>query len=172
MLWLVNKTTTLMRLFISSCLFLVLASCNSSQKLSGTTEDYSKTTIVYEETPCFGECPVYTMTLDGATMTATFKGKANTTKIGTYSKAISSDEYSKFMEAIDKANFTKLNNEYMGLAPDFPIRIITLTKDGKTKTVKNRSDAPPELGVLEQVFKHFANTDGWKKTGSADDKAN
>jgi hypothetical protein len=159
-----------MKHFISSCLLLLLASCNSSQKLSGTNEDFSKTTIVYEETPCFGECPIYTMTLDGATLNAVYKGKANTSKIGTYSKTISSDEYSKFMEAIEKANFTKLDNEYMGLAPDFPIRIITLTRDGKTKTVKNRSDAPPELGVLEQVFKRYANTDGWKKLESADDK--
>jgi hypothetical protein len=161
-----------MKMFISSFLFLLLTSCNSSQKLSGTSEDFSKTTIVYEETPCFGECPIYTMTLDGATMNAIFKGKANTTKIGNYSKPISTDEYSKFMEAIEKANFMKLNDEYMGLAPDFPIRIITLTKDGKTKTVKNRSEAPPELGVLEQVFKRFANTDGWKKIESSDDKTN
>jgi hypothetical protein len=159
-----------MRLFISSFLFIVLASCNSSQKISGTTQDFSKTTIVYEETACFGECPIYIMTLDGATMNAVFKGKANTTKIGTYSKPISIDEYSKFMEALERANFMKLNDEYMGLAPDFPIRIITLTKDGKTKTVKNRSDAPPELGVLEQVFKRFANTDGWKKIESPDEK--
>ncbi len=152
-----------MKLFLSSVLFLILASCNSSQKLSGSTDDYSKTTIIYEETACFGECPIYVMTLDGATMLATYKGKANTTKIGTYTKTISSDEYSKFMEALEQANFTKLNDAYLGLAPDFPIRIITLTKEGKTKTVKNRSDAPPELGVLEQVFKVFANTDGWKK---------
>lgn len=161
-----------MKVFLSSFLFLLMASCNSSQKLSGATDDFSKTTIVYEETACFGECPIYTMTLDGATMNAIYKGKANTTKIGTYSKLISNDEYSKFMEAMEKANFTKLNDEYMGLAPDFPIRIITLIKDGKTKTVKNRSDAPPELGVLEQVFKRFANTDGWKKIELSDDKSN
>lgn len=161
-----------MKLFISSCLLLMLTACNSSQKLSGTTDDFSKTTIVYEETACFGECPIYTLTLDGATMNATFKGKANTPKIGTYTKTISTDEYSKFMEAVEKANFTKLNDEYMGLAPDFPIRIITFTKDGKTKKIKNRSDAPPELGALEQVFKNYANTDGWKKIASADDKSN
>lgn len=155
-----------MKLFISSVLLLLLAPCNSEQKLSSTTDDFSKTIIIYAETPCFGECPIFNMTLDGATMLATYKGEANTSKIGTYTKSISNTEFSRFMEALDKANFNKLDNEYMGRVPDFPIREITVTTNGKTKKVRNRSEAPPELGELEQVFKTFANTDGWNKTGT------
>jgi hypothetical protein len=152
-----------MKLILSSILLLLLAPCNSEQKLSSTTEDYSKTTIVYAETPCFGECPVFSMRLDGATMTATYKGEANTSKIGTYTKPISNTEFSRFMEALEKARFNKLDNEYMGRVPDFPIKEITVTTDGKTKKVRDRSEAPPELGELEQVFKNFANTDDWTK---------
>lgn len=155
-----------MKLFISSVLLLLLAPCNSEQKLSSTTDDFSKTTIIYAETPCFGECPIFNMTLDGAAMLATYKGEANTSKIGTYTKSISNTEFSRFMEALDKANFNKLDDEYMGRVPDFPIREITVTTNGKTKKVRNRSEAPPELGELEQVFKTFANTDGWNKTGT------
>ncbi|HSH64387.1 MAG TPA: DUF6438 domain-containing protein [Bacteroidia bacterium] len=152
-----------MKLFISSILFLLLAPCNSQQKLANS-EDYSKTTIVYAETPCFGECPIFNMTLDGASMVATFKGEANTPKIGTFTKTISTSEFARFMEALDKAKFYQLNNEYMGRVPDFPIREITVIRNGKTKKVRDRSEAPPELGELEQVFKTFANTDGWNKT--------
>lgn len=151
-----------MKLFISAIFLLLLAPCNSQQKL-GSAEDYNKVLIQYAETPCFGECPVYQMELNGATMTATFKGQANTSKIGTYTKPISNTEFARFMEALDKADFNKLDDEYLGRVPDFPIKEITVTKNGKIKKVRDRSEAPPALGELEQVFKNFANTDGWEK---------
>lgn len=152
-----------MRPFISAVFFLLLASCNNEQKLASSTDDYSKVLITYAETPCFGECPVFQMELNGATMMATYKGEANTSKIGMYSKPISNTEFARFMDALDRADFNKLDNEYMGRIPDFPIREITVTKNGKSKKVRNRSEAPPALGELEQVFKNFANTDGWNK---------
>lgn len=152
-----------MKLLISAALLLILAPCNSEQKLASTSDDYHTILITYAETPCFGECPVFQMELNGATMMATFKGEANTPKIGTFTKAISNTEFSRFMEALDKAEFNKLDNEYLGRIPDFPIREITVTKNGKTKKVRDRSEAPPALGELEGVFKNFANTDGWNK---------
>ena len=157
-----------MKLFISSLLLLVFA-CNSEQKLSSSaTDDFSKTVIIYAETPCFGECPIFSMTLDGAKMLATFKGEANTPKIGVFTKPISNTEFARFIDALDKARFNKLDEEYMGRVPDFPIREITVMRNGKTKKVRNRSEAPPELGELEQVFKTFANTDGWNKSETKD----
>lgn len=153
-----------MKLFISSIFLLLLAPCNSEQKLSSSTNsNYGTTNIVFQETPCFGNCPIYVMTLDGKTMTATYKGEANTEKIGTYTKSISNEEFSQFMAAIERANFSKLENEYMGNIPDFPIRETTITKDGKAKKVRNRSQGPKELDDLEKVFRDFALTQGWKK---------
>ena len=153
-----------MKLFLSSIFLLLLAPCNSEQKLSNTnTTNYSTINILYAETPCYGNCPIYVMTLDGKTMTATYKGEANTEKIGTYTKSISNEEFASFMAAIENANFNKLENEYLGNIPDFPIRETTLTRDGKTKKVRNRSEGPKELDAMERVFRDFALTEGWKK---------
>lgn len=153
-----------MKFFLSSIFLLLLAPCNSEQKLSSsTTSNYSNTTIIFEETPCYGNCPIYVMTLDGKTMTATYKGEANTEKIGTYTKPVSSQEFAQFMSEIEKANFNNLENEYLGSIPDFPIRETTITVGGKTKKVRNRSDGPKELDTLENVFRAFAATAGWKK---------
>ena len=154
-----------MKLFLSSIFLLLLAPCNSEQKLSSTTpqNNYSNTTILFAETPCFGNCPIYVMTLDGKSMTATYKGEANTEKIGTYTKAITNEEFAQLMSAVEKANFNKLDNEYMGNIPDFPIRETTLTVDGKSKKVRNRSQGPQELDDMEKVFRNFALTEGWKK---------
>jgi hypothetical protein len=157
-----------MKLFISSILLLLLAPCNSEQKISSnsTSQNYNTITIIYAETPCYGNCPIYVMTLDGKTMIATFKGEANTEKIGTYTKTITNEEFAKFMGAFEKANFDKLAAEYMGNVPDFPIRETTLTKDGKTKKVRNRSEGPKEMDELEKVFKDYAISEGWKKQGA------
>ena len=154
-----------MKLFISSIFLLLLAPCNSEQKLSSTTttNNYSTTTILFAETPCYGNCPIYVLTLDGKTMTATYKGEANTEKIGTYTKAITNEEFAQFMSAVENANFNKLDNEYLGNIPDFPIRETTLTVDGKAKKVRNRSQGPKELEAKEKVFRDYALTEGWKK---------
>lgn len=160
-----------MKLFISSIFLLLLAPCNSEQKLSSTStatsNNYSTTHILFAETPCYGNCPIYVMTLDGKTMTATYKGEANTEKIGTYTKSISNEEFAQFKSAIEKANFNTLNNDYMGTVPDFPIRETTVTVDGKSKKVRNRSDGPKELDDMEKVFRNFALTEGWKKQETA-----
>lgn len=154
-----------MKLFLASIFLLLVAPCNSEQKLSSTNtaNQYSNTTILFAETPCYGNCPIYVMTIDGKTMTATYKGEANTEKIGTYTKPISNEEFAQLMSAVEHANFSKLDNEYMGNIPDFPIRETTLTVDGKSKKVRNRSQGPKELDDMEKVFRAYALTEGWKK---------
>ncbi len=144
-------------------ILLAFAACGNSKKAGNSTEDFSDIVIIYAETPCYGECPVYNMVLDGSKMLATFKGESHTPKIGTYTKSISATEFAGFIEALEKANFNAYNDEYMGNVPDFPIREITVTKKGKTKKVRNRSEAPASLGELEKVFKAFANSDNWTK---------
>lgn len=155
-----------MKLFISYIFLLFLAPCNGSRTLQNTVgEDYSKVHITYSETPCFGKCPVYSMTLDGSKMMATYTGTENTEKIGDYTRPISTNEFSRFVEALDKAHYKKLEDEYLGLVADFPIRELIITIDGATKKIRNRSGAPPALEELEQVFKRFATGDGWQKKG-------
>ncbi len=158
-----HSNTEPMKLLIS-ILVLFLTPCNRSKALqTSAITDYSKVQITYSETPCFGKCPVYTLVLDGASMVATYTGVENTDKIGAYTKAISAAEFSRFLEALDKANYKKLDNEYMGLIADFPIRELTINIDGKLKKIRNRSGAPAELEELELIFKNFADAEGWAK---------
>ena len=95
---------------------------------------------------------------------ATFIGTANTEKIGTYTKPITSKELDDFVIAFETAQFYALNDEYLGNITDFPTKYITYTNHGKTKKVKDRSGAPQELAALEKTLNNFANSEGWKKT--------
>ncbi|MBL0329732.1 MAG: hypothetical protein IPP64_10015 [Bacteroidetes bacterium] len=157
-----------MKVLLYSFFLLVIAPCNSTKKTAQTPEkDNSKVTIIYKTTPCFGRCPIYTLTINGETKTATFVGQEHTEKIGTYSKAISNAELDAFVKAFEDAQFFTLNDEYLGNITDFPIKYITYTNNGKTKKIKERSGAPKALTDLENSLNAYANSDGWKKMEDA-----
>jgi hypothetical protein len=154
-----------MKVLLFSFFLLVVAPCNSSKKAAQTQEkDYSKITIIYKTTPCFGRCPIYTLTINGETKTATFEGQKHTEKIGTYTKSISNTELDTFIKAFEDAQFFSLNDEYLGEIVDFPIKYITYTNNDKTKKIKERSGAPKALTDLEKSLNDYANSEGWKKT--------
>jgi len=153
-----------MKLLLFSFLLLV-APCNSAKQIAQqTATDNSKVMIIYQTTVCFGRCPVLTLTINGETKMTTFIGTANTEKIGTYTKPITSKELDDFVKAFEAAQFYSLNDEYLGNITDFPTKYITYTNNGKTKKVKDRSGAPKELATLEKTLNNFANSDGWKQT--------
>jgi hypothetical protein len=155
-----------MKLLISSIFLLLLAPCNKSKSVTSSAPDAAelrKTVIVYECTPCFGKCPQYKMTVDGATNMMTFVGKSNTDKIGTYTKPVKDEELIVLLQAFEKAGFDTLNEKYLGNITDFPSKYITLTYKDKTKKVQDRSEAPERLHELEKTLEAVASSEGWMK---------
>lgn len=158
-----------MKLFIYTFIAILFAPCNASKKINSTSSsDYSTLEIVYQRTVCFGRCPVYTLTINGATKTATFKGEKDTEKIGNFVKKLNDEDLKSFVEAFEGANFNDLKDEYLGMITDFPIKYITYTNKGKTKKIKERSGAPKELTDLEKMLDAFAEADGWVKDDKVD----
>lgn len=152
-----------MKLFIYAAIALLIAPCNASKKAGKKSDNYSKTQIIYQRTACFGTCPVYTLTIDGATEKAIYKGEQNTEKLGVYFKHITQDEIKTFVDAFEKAGFNSLDDEYLGMITDFPIKYITFSHRGKIKKIKDRSGAPQSLTELEKMLEAFADGDGWAK---------
>ncbi len=160
-----------MKLIMYAAFLLFVAPCNSAKKTASseqTSPSTDKMEIIYQRTPCFGKCPVYVLTINGATKTATFKGQSDTEKIGTYTKTLSVEELKKLATAFDKANFFALEDAYMGIITDFPVKTITYTNNGKTKKVKERHQAPKELTDLEAIIEEVANSSGWTKSNQED----
>jgi hypothetical protein len=157
-----------MKTILYSIFILLLAPCNSPKNISSATaNDYTGLIITFQTTACFGQCPIYTLTINGKTKTAIFKGEANTEKIGTFSKSITDDEISSLVNTFEAAKFNSLNDEYLGEIVDFPVKYITYTKKGITKKIKERSGAPDVLLSLEKTLYAFADSEGWKKTEDA-----
>lgn len=158
-----------MKLILSSIFFLLLAPCNQSKNISSSKiADNSKVTIVYQCGACFGRCPEYILTINGEKKLATFKGIKSTEKIGAFSKPISDAELTNFVSDFEKAKFSSLENEYLGNITDFPIKSISYTNNGSTKSIRIRSGAPEVLNSLDRSLKVYAeSTDGWKKSEDA-----
>ena len=160
-----------MKTILCSVFILLLAPCNSSKKATASAAntnsraktDNSEVVITLQTGACFGKCPVYLLTITGKTKTATYKGQENTDRIGEYSKPITDTELTQMVNAFEAAKFNSLNDEYLGQIVDFPIKTITYTNKGKTKSIKERSSAPEELLSLEKTLFAFADSDGWKK---------
>ncbi len=154
-----------MKLLMYSFFLLLVAPCNNAKKAcESPATDNSKVQIIFQTTACFGRCPIYTMTINGETKTATFVGDQHTEKLGTYTKAISSKELDELVTAFETAKFTSLNDEYMGMITDFPVKITTYTNKGQTKKIRSRSGAPEELIHVEKLLSGYANSEGWKKS--------
>ena len=148
-----------------SILLLFLAPCNSPKTIakSQTEDDNSKVKIVFSKSPCFGKCPVFTMTISGTTKTVTYEGKQNVKKIGTYTKTISNDSISKLVKGFESAHFFDLDDKNSAYIPDLPSTFITFSNNGKTKTVEESTNKPSPLNDLEKQLTEIANSEGWQK---------
>jgi hypothetical protein len=156
-----------MKLLLYSFL-LILAPCNAAKKTSSSesADPVSKVkpmVIVYEKTACFGKCPVFTMTINSETKLVTFKGAMNVDKLGIYEKNISEDELKKLSDGFETYKFFEMQDEYNSQMTDIPSKYITYTLEGKTKKVRDRYNAPPELKSLEKLLDAIAESDDWKK---------
>ncbi len=148
-----------------SILLLFLTPCNSPKSIakSNKEEDNSKVKIVFTKSPCFGKCPVFTFTISGATKTATYEGKQNVKKIGTYTKPISNDSISMLIKGFESVHFFDLDDKNSAYIPDLPSIFITFSNNGKTKTVEESTNKPSPLNDLEKQLTEIANSDGWQK---------
>jgi len=159
-----------MKILICSVFALLLGPCNKSKHLASTpvVKDNSTVSIIYQTTPCFGRCPVYTMTISAATKQITFLGKSDTEKIGTFTKTISDQEIADLVNAFEKANFFSLEDKYLGVITDFPSKYITYSHNGLTKKIQDRSGGPDVIHELEKLLETIANSEGWKRSESED----
>lgn len=110
-------------------------------------------TITLERTPCFGTCPVYTVTLDSDGK-LTFIGKDFANPKGQYETYIPLDEVQKIRAALVSINFLNLQDSYDNVyISDLPSAITTLNVNGKVvKTVTNRYNPPPQLVKFELMI--------------------
>lgn len=153
-------------LIVSGLLFV---SC-TPQKLS--VEQLAKV-IELKKEPCFGDCPVYTLTFyeNGIVQ---YLGKENVSKQGTHLKKMNINDLRKLVKTFEEANFFDFNNMYRAEYPDLQTVAITFNHDGRSKTVIGKSEGRPDaLLELEAKLDAIGNSeDGWKPQEDASTSGN
>lgn len=131
-----------MKLICFLPIILLAANC-SAQKL-----EISK--IAFEAYPCFGICPVFTMTIseDG---TAVYDAKMNNKQRGEFKTIIRKGQLDSLKTLIQLSDFFSLNDKYAATMTDMPTYILTIEeKSGRTKTIKDYGPTGPDK--LKKIY--------------------
>ncbi len=94
----------------------------------------SKVHIQLARSACFGWCPAYVVDIaeDG---TVTYDGTSSVAVSGRFQDRIAPSDVAALVARFDQAKFFSLQDEYMAPIKDSPFYKMTLTIDGRTKTV-------------------------------------
>lgn len=133
-----------------------------------TPDDLGDVVITLERTPCFGVCPVYTLTIYGDGRIV-YEGMRNVRIEGTITTTISEDKIKQLIREFRKINYFSLKDSYeVRNVTDMPSAYTSLTVDGKTKTVRHYHgdlSAPKKLTELENKIDEIVNSARWIKIG-------
>lgn len=144
-------SSVLIRGMASVVLALLAQACTPTVNKYLAREDAAYTLTV-ERTPCFGECPIYTMTLDSKEGRLHYQGERFTEPTGEVEKELPAEELDSLRLMLDAHNFTALDSAYDDEhVADLPATIITLriAELDYRKRVRGRVDAPADFEAIE-----------------------
>ncbi len=126
--------------------------------------------VTLERTPCFGACPVYTVTIytDG---TVVYNGERFVDVESEQTGSIDPSEVDQLVAGFEAAGYFDWNDEYTEMhISDLPTITTSVTRDGVTKSITRYagdSSAPIALPYLENWIDVTAYTQQWTgKTSS------
>lgn len=150
-------------------LAVALAAC-SHRDPSPAAAPQAGPTVTLERTPCFGTCPVYTVSISRAGEVM-FNGKRHVADTGQATAMISPERVDSLLGELEAAGYFGFDDAYVMDSPacgmyatDLPTIITSATRNGETKTIRHDrgcSAAPPELSQLEQRIDEVAGTGRW-----------
>ncbi|HEC43179.1 hypothetical protein LCGC14_2877740 [marine sediment metagenome] len=136
---------------------LQIISCTGSSKFTA-----DKLLIEMEKTSCYGQCPVYTVKIDGDG-NGLFKGVENTDYVGLFTFRISTDELSRLISSFEEVGFYDLEDRYYKNVTDLPTVYLTYRKEGKEKRIMDYYGAPQALKSLEKKIQSLVLSKKMKK---------
>jgi len=159
-----NKNDIAMKkLFVILFLGLLLQSCGTIKM----EKDQSKASpsIVYSKGPCFGKCPIFTMTIYNTGLVK-FNGRRYTKMDGKHERQLDKATYVKLVKAFQEKRFWRFDDSYgMDLVDAATVTISFSDKD-KTKTVKGKSNFPDQLKELALILDELLDDkDAWHMVG-------
>jgi len=126
--------------------------------------------ITLERTPCFGSCPVYTVSVSSTGVLA-YEGRANVRQIGTAKGQMPAKQVEALLIELERAGYFTFANRYASSEPtcvrystDSPTVISSATFRGRTKRIEHDygcGGVPGALTLLERRIDEVLGTDRW-----------
>jgi len=147
------------RAIVYVCILLVeawlFAGCKSAQVNTAQPEANGKVLIGFQRTACFGQCPIYGISIYENGMVL-YEGVRYVEKTGTYCGTISKKQLAEMIAAFDNAHVFEMQDRYPASTDrppvDLPSRIITYQKGTQTKRIVDKGiEVPPALIQLETM---------------------
>jgi Domain of unknown function (DUF6438) len=152
--------------FVSVVIALVIATVPSLAAAQIIPPDV---VIRLERTSCFGECPVYLVSID-AKGNVTYDGTEFVRVKGRQADHIPVSRVAELLATADRIGFFDLRDQYRTIrnpdgtetmVTDLPTTFVTITRGGRSKRVEDYVGAPAELKQLEQQIDEAARTVRW-----------
>ena len=116
-----------------------------------------------QRTPCFGRCPIYTITVYEDNRVEYF-GKKFTPREGLYTAEVSEEIIEKLITYANEIGYFEMKNVYdQQSVTDVPSTITSLRNEEGLKTVVDRFNAPEELIRFEKFFDSLFEELEWTK---------
>jgi hypothetical protein len=127
-------------------------------------------TVTLERRPCFGTCPVYSITVE-ENGRVRYEGMAHVSVVGSDTGSITSEQMALLIAEFDRVGYTQLEDRYAYGEPscpsyvsDAPTTITSLTRHGTTKRVEHDygcADVPSALTALERLIDDVVRSGRW-----------
>ncbi|GJM36175.1 MAG: hypothetical protein DHS20C18_51760 [Saprospiraceae bacterium] len=138
---------------------LCLSNCKTFQK--NTNLEELAEIIEMKKGPCFGSCPVFTLTIYNNGV-ASYEGERFTDRMGVYTKVLDKTTFESIVADFKLANLWQFQDAYKARIPDLATVSITYWEEDKSKTVLGKDGRPETVLKLEEKLDEIANSSGWE----------
>ena len=153
-----------MKLFsvITISVFALLAAHCGSVQIPPENPDSLTKIIELTKGPCFGKCPMYTITIYSNGLAA-FDGKRFTEKEGLHYKDIGRAKAKEIKNAAKAADFFVMEDDYPNKVTDISTHTIVYHEGSRSKTVKGNINLPQGAKDVIKILDGVAEGKGWIK---------
>lgn len=112
--------------------------------------------------PCYGNCPVYTLTVYNNGIVA-YEGERFTDRKGIHIRDIGRSGIKALQQELVAANLWKFPNAFKSRIPDLPTVTIEYFEDGRSKVIRGKDGRPPQVLKIQELLEQIANEGEWKQ---------
>ena len=127
------------------------------ETISVAGEEIDSLFVTLKRTPCFGKCPVYTVSIYNKGFVR-FISKKDVEPLGSNTTVLRKEQIDFLKQQIEEIKYFSFQDEYDKQITDIPSAITSVNYKGQKKTILNRAGAPLELTKFQNnIDKLFTN---------------